>query len=150
VSGSVPADRARQYSNRTAARVDPADIAAIAEANVRLMVVGPDRDPAELDPAVWDLANQMCRGVFAREWNGPLFTERDLRPPAQGRLSEIRAPTLVINGLADVPGIQEISGLLADGIAGARRLDLASTGHLPPMERPVEVTDALAEFLAAV
>jgi pimeloyl-ACP methyl ester carboxylesterase len=150
VSGAVPADRLRQYGNRTADRVDPADIAAMAEANVRLMVVGPDRDQAELDPAVWERALEMCRGVFAREWNGPLFTERDLQPPAQGRLSEVRVPTLVINGLADVPGIQEISGLLADGIAGARRLDLASTGHLPPVERPVAVTDALAEFLAAL
>ena len=59
-------------------------------------------------------------------------------------------PVPVINGLADVPGIQEISGLLADGIPGARRMDLASTWHLPPMERPVEVTGALGEFLAPV
>ena len=44
----------------------------------------------------------------------------------------------------------EISALLADGITGARRMDLASTGHLPPMERPVEVTGAVAEFLALV
>jgi pimeloyl-ACP methyl ester carboxylesterase len=114
------------------------------------MVVGPDWDPAELDPAVWELALGMCRGVYAREWNGLLFTERHLQPPARGRLAEIRVPTLVINGLADVPGIQEISALLADGITGARRMDLASTGHLPPMERPVEVTGALGEFLALV
>jgi pimeloyl-ACP methyl ester carboxylesterase len=76
--------------------------------------------------------------------------ERYLQPTARGRLAEIRVPTLVINGLADVPGIQEIAALLADGIAGARRIDLASTGHLPPMERPAEVTGALKEFLAAV
>jgi pimeloyl-ACP methyl ester carboxylesterase len=150
VSAAVPADRLQQYSNRTAATIDPADIAAIADANVRLMVAGPYRDPAELDPAVWELAIDMCRGVFAREWNGPLFTERFLQPPAQGRLSEVRVPTLIINGLADVPGIQEISGLLAAGIADARRMDLASTGHLPPVERPREVTEALAEFLAPV
>jgi len=86
----------------------------------------------------WELATEMCRGVFAREWNGPRFTERHLQPPARGRLSEVRVPVPVINGLADVPGIQEISGLLADGIPGARRMDLASTGHLPPMERPVD------------
>jgi len=138
------------YMDRTAASVNPADIAAMAEANVRLMVAGPDRDPAELDPAVWELALEMCRGVYAREWNGPLFTERHLQPPARGRLAQIRVPTLVINGLADVPGIQEISALLADGISGAGRLDLAATGHLPPMERPVEVTGALGELFAQV
>jgi pimeloyl-ACP methyl ester carboxylesterase len=148
MSGAVPADRLQHYRDRTAASVAAADIAAMAEANVRLMVAGPDRDPAELDPAVWGLALEMCRGVYAREWTGPLFTERHPQPPARGRLAEIRVPTLVINGLADVPGIQEISALLADGITGARRMDLASTGHLPPMERPVEVTGALGEFLA--
>jgi pimeloyl-ACP methyl ester carboxylesterase len=148
MSGAVPADRLQHYRDRTAAGVDPADIAAMAEANVRLMVAGPDRDPAELDPAVWQLALEMCRGVYAREWNGPLWTERHLQPPARGRLAEIGVPTLVINGLADVPGIQEISALLADRITGARRMDLASTGHLPPMERPVEVTGALSDFLA--
>lgn len=47
-----------------------------------------------------------------------------------------------------MPGIQEISALLADGISGARRLDLAATAHLPPMERPAEVTGALSELLA--
>jgi hypothetical protein len=40
--------------------------------------------------------------------------------------------------------------VLADGISGARRLDLAATGHLPPMERPVEVTGAPGELLAQV
>ncbi|GAA3224231.1 alpha/beta fold hydrolase [Nonomuraea helvata] len=79
------------------------------------------------------------------------------RPPIHGtlphpatRLHEISAPTLVINGLSNVPGIQEVSGLLAKGIPGARRLDLPETGHLPPLERPKEVTAALTAFLADV
>ncbi|MCF6476885.1 alpha/beta hydrolase, partial [Nonomuraea sp. MG754425] len=56
-------------------------------------------------------------------------------------------PTLVVNGLSDVSGIQEVSGLLAAGIPGTRRLDLPGTGHLPPLERPEEVTRALTTFL---
>jgi pimeloyl-ACP methyl ester carboxylesterase len=129
MSGAVPAGRLQRYRDKTAASVAAADITAMAEANVRLMVVGPDRDPAELDPAVWELALEMCRGVYAREWNGPLFTERPLLAPARGRLAEIRVPTLVINGLADVPGIQEISALLADGITGALGEFLYRAGH---------------------
>ncbi|WP_222871559.1 alpha/beta fold hydrolase [Nonomuraea sp. PA05] len=66
------------------------------------------------------------------------------------RLPEVTAPTLVINGLSDVPGIQEVSALPASGIPGARRLDLPEAGHLPPVERPVEVTEALTTFLRAV
>jgi pimeloyl-ACP methyl ester carboxylesterase len=114
------------------------------------MVVGPHRDRAELDSAVWDQALRMCLGVFTREWTGPAFTERWLAPPACARLSEVEVPTLVVNGLADLPGVQEIAGLLAQGIAGACRLDLPETGHLPPLERPAQVTAMLTEFLAAV
>jgi pimeloyl-ACP methyl ester carboxylesterase len=150
VQAAVPADRLRRYRDRTAVQVDSSDVEAIAEANVRLMVVGPHRDRAELDPAVWDQALRMCLGVFTREWNGPAFTERCLAPPAFARLSEVKVRTLVVNGLADLPGVQEIAGLLAEGIAGARRLDLPETGHLPPLERPAQVTAAMTEFLAAV
>ncbi|MFC1430339.1 alpha/beta fold hydrolase [Streptacidiphilus sp. N1-3] len=147
VRAAVPAERLRAYADRTAERVDPADVAAVAEANVRLMVVGPDRDPAELDPGVLERARAMCRGVFAREWNGPAFTEREPQRPALGRLAEIGAPTLVVNGLADLSAIQEIAGILVGGIAGARRIDLPATGHLPPLERPEQATAALADFL---
>jgi len=150
VHAAVPADRLKRYGDRTAAQVDPADVEAIAQANVRLMVVGPDRDQTDLEPAVWEQALEMCRGVFAREWNGPVFTERGLTPPALGRLSQVNVPTLVVNGLADLPGVQEIAKLLADGIGGARRLDLPATGHLPPLERPEQVTAALTRFLAAI
>jgi pimeloyl-ACP methyl ester carboxylesterase len=148
VRRAVPAERLQRYRDRTARRVDPADVTAMAEANVALMVVGPDRDPADLDPAVWEAAVTMCRGVFEREWSEPPYSERSGEPPAKNRLAEIAVPTLVINGLADVPGIQEVSGLLADGITGARRLDLPGTGHLPSLERPAEVTAALTQLLA--
>jgi pimeloyl-ACP methyl ester carboxylesterase len=149
VRRAVPAERLQRYRDRTASRVDPADVTAMAEANVALMVAGPDRDRADLDPAVWQAAVTMCRGVFEREWSEPPYSERAGEPPAKERLAEIAVPTLVINGLADVPGIQEVSDLLADGIAGACRLDLPATGHLPSLERPVEVTAALTKFLAS-
>lgn len=147
VRSVVPVDRLAEYRNRTATHIDPADVAAMAEANVRLMVAGPDRSAADLSPEVWQRAVEMCRGIYTRDWNGPAYSEVALQPTAAGRLGEIKVPTLVINGLADVPGIQAVAAILADGISHARRLDLPNTGHLPPMERPVEVTDALREFL---
>lgn len=150
VRSSVPADRLEKYHNRTASVVEPGDITAMAEANVRLMVAGPDRTPADLTADVWDLAVDMCRGVYTRDWTGPAYTERHVDPPAKGRLGEIKVPTLVINGLADVPGVQAVADLLMDGITGARRLDLPNTGHLPPLERPTEVTLALVEFLSSI
>ncbi|MER5625060.1 alpha/beta fold hydrolase [Streptosporangium sp. NPDC002544] len=150
VHSAVPADRLRRYRAGEAETVDAADVAAMAEAQVRWQVAGPDRGREDLAPAVWEAAVAMCRGVFERLWSGPPSAERQLDPPAKGRLGEIGVPTLVVNGLADVPQIQAVSGLLADGIAGARRLDLPRTGHLPPLERPTETTSALAEFLGAL
>ncbi|MFB9889677.1 alpha/beta fold hydrolase [Planobispora takensis] len=155
VHGSVPADRLSAYRDGSAAAgarvaVDPADVEAMARAHVLWQVAGPDRGKDDLAPEVWEAAMEMCRGVFTRLWNGPPSAERLLDPPAAGRLGEVRQPTLVINGLCDVPGIQAVSDLLAGGIAGARRIDLPHTGHLPPLERPQEVTSALTGFLAAL
>ncbi|GIH78445.1 alpha/beta fold hydrolase [Planobispora longispora] len=149
VHGSVPADRLGAYRARSGP-VDPADVEAMARAQVLWQVAGPDRGREDLAPEVWEAAVEMCRGVFARLWSGPASAERHLDPPAGDRLGEVRQPTLVINGLADVPGIQEVSDLLSAGIPGARRIDLPETGHLPPLERPAEVTAALTGFLSAL
>ncbi|MFG3437452.1 alpha/beta fold hydrolase [Nonomuraea sp. NPDC047897] len=147
VHSSVPADRLARYRGGAADSVDPADALAMARAHTLWQVAGPDRGRADLSEEVWEAAVEMCRLVFQRMWSGPPTTERLLDPPAAGRLHEIAVPTLVVNGLADVPGIQAVSGLLAEGVAGARRLDLPDTGHLAPLERPSEVTDALTSFL---
>jgi pimeloyl-ACP methyl ester carboxylesterase len=149
ILAAVPADRLARYREHTAEVVDPADVAAMAEAQLRLTAVGPGREPSDLDPDVWDHMVRMCRLVFERAWTGPAHTELAADPPAKGRLHEVAVPALVVNGRADLPHIQEVSGLLAEGIPGARRVDLDDTGHLPPVERPADVTALLTEFLAA-
>ncbi|WP_240506451.1 alpha/beta fold hydrolase [Thermoactinospora rubra] len=146
VHASIPAERLAAYRTGGAAVVDPADVEAFARAHARWQVAGPGRGEADLEAAVWELAVDMLRGVFAREWSRPPVPEQAL--PAAGRLGEITAPTLVINGLEDVPGIQEVSGLLAAGIPGAVLIDLPDTGHLPPVERPGQVTALLRDWLA--
>jgi pimeloyl-ACP methyl ester carboxylesterase len=94
----IPPGRLAAYDAHTARAVDPADVAAMAAANVRLMVVGPYREPGALDPAVHERALEMCRGVFWRQWAGPAVTELDPQPPALGRLAEVRVPALIVNG----------------------------------------------------
>ncbi|WP_211212487.1 alpha/beta fold hydrolase [Nonomuraea coxensis] len=148
VHSTVPADRLALYRSGTAERVLAEDVGAFARAHVLWQVAGPDRGVDDLDPEVWELAVAMMCGVFERSWSCPPVSERHLS--AEGRLGEVGCPALVVNGLADVPGIQEVSGLLVEGIRGARRLDLAGTGHLPPLERPAEVNAALVGFLAGL
>jgi pimeloyl-ACP methyl ester carboxylesterase len=145
---AVPPERLAAYSAHTADSVRDDDIAAMAEAQARYMVVGPGREPSDLDPDVWEFTLDMTRGVFARLWRDPGVDEVDPSPPLLDRLGEVNAPTLIVNGRADVRYIQALSDRLSDGIAGARRIDLDDTGHLPPVERPDDVTPALLEFLA--
>ncbi|OXM73299.1 MULTISPECIES: alpha/beta fold hydrolase [Amycolatopsis] len=135
VHSAVPAERLRAYAARTR-EPDPADVEAMAVAQARFLVPEPS-----------ELVLDMLRGVFRRTWTGPQRTERHLEPGPTGRLGEVVAPTLVVNGLLDVPEIQEVSALLSAGITGARRLDLPDAGHLPPIERPAKVTAVLRGFL---
>ncbi len=65
-----------------------------------------------------------------------------------GRLAEIRAPTLVIHGDADVPVPLEQGQALATGITGARLVVLTGVGHRPWVERPEPTIGAILSFLS--
>ncbi len=145
VHSAVPAERLTRYRAGTADRIDPADVEAMALAQARFLVAGPDRDPSTVAPEVWDRAITMLRGVFRRLWTASAHEETVLDPPAVHRLHELAVPLTVVNGLADAPWIQDVADLLCDGVPHARRLDLPGVGHLPSMERPTEVTAAIAD-----
>lgn len=85
--------------------------------------------------------NRLTKEGYLRQ-NGAIGTH-DLR----ARLAEIAAPTLVIHGDRD-PLVPPRNGeVLARDIPGARLLMLPGVGHLPPFERPEEVTRAVLAFL---
>jgi pimeloyl-ACP methyl ester carboxylesterase len=124
------------------------DARAMALAHGRLLVAGPGRDPSTLDADVWAAAMDMATRVFHRMWSGPPAVEEVPDPPGVARLAEVRAPTLVVNGLSDAPWLQDLSAHIASTVPSARRVDLPDTGHLPPLERPVESTRLIASFAA--
>jgi 3-oxoadipate enol-lactonase len=70
-----------------------------------------------------------------------------LEPAAIGRLGEIRIPTLVIVGDADVPDQLQIAETLEHGIAGARKILFPGVGHLVNMEEPFVFNNQVLEFL---
>jgi len=67
--------------------------------------------------------------------------------PAAGRLAEIRRPTLILVGEADIPDVHAQAGVLEAGIARARRVVIPGAGHLVHLEKPAEVNDLLTTFL---
>ena len=147
IVGAIPAERRRAYRDGTNDEVLDEDVETIADAHARYMVAGPGRDPGAVDAAVWAMSMSMLRQVFRREW-----TEHPVQPgppaaPASTRLGEVSVPTVIVNGLADVPALQQVADLLTAGIPDARRIDLTDTGHLAPLERPAQVSAAVSSLL---
>jgi pimeloyl-ACP methyl ester carboxylesterase len=65
-------------------------------------------------------------------------------------LNAITAPTLVLIGEHDVHYMQQVADFLTDNIAGARKVVLTNTAHMPPIEVPDEFNRVVLEFLTTV
>ena len=148
LGGVVPPERLDAYRQGVAEQVLEADVAAMADAQARFTVAGPTRDAEDVDAGTWTLATEMLRGIFAREWAERPDLDREADPTAAGRLGEVVAQVLVVNGQLDVPEIQALADLVVAGVPGARRADLPDAAHLSPVEHPEEVTAAIDAFLS--
>lgn len=73
-------------------------------------------------------------------------------PPttALRRLGEIRVPTLIVTGSADIPDVHVHAGALESGIQGARREIMTGTGHLSYLEDPEGFNGLVLNFLSLV
>jgi 3-oxoadipate enol-lactonase len=63
------------------------------------------------------------------------------------RLGEIKVPTLIIVGEADIPDVHAHSGAIQAAIPGAKRIVLTHSGHLPQVEVPDAFNRAVLDFL---
>ena len=63
------------------------------------------------------------------------------------RLADIKAPTLVISGTADQVVPPENSRILAEGIPGARLVELEGAGHGFLAEKAEETNSTVLAFL---
>ena len=67
--------------------------------------------------------------------------------PAIGRLQEIRVPTLILVGDADIPDVQAHAGAIEAGIPGSKRVIVSDAGHLMYMEHPKEFSRQVIGFI---
>lgn len=73
------------------------------------------------------------------------------QPPANGRLAQIAAPTLVVSGGLDLASYNlPLDDRLAATIPGARLVRIAEAGHMTNMEAPEAFNAAVMAFLAEV
>jgi len=118
------------------------DAGRAADLFLRTWLAGPHRTPAQVDPAVWAKALEMAvpNALTMTEGSG-------LEPPAVGRLGEIKAPTLVLEGELDCEDIHLIARLVERRVPGTLRVVVPGVAHMPGLERPAEVNRLLVEFL---
>ena len=72
------------------------------------------------------------------------------RPDSTPLLSAIHVPTVVIHGLDDRIVSEEEAHAMASSIDGAKFIGVRRAGHLPNLERPERVNDALRCLISAV
>jgi 3-oxoadipate enol-lactonase len=80
------------------------------------------------------------------------LTHTDYARPRQSalyRLKEIRVPTLILVGDADVPDVHAHAGAIEAGIAGSKRVVITEAGHLMYLEKPEEFIRTVITFIDA-
>jgi len=78
------------------------------------------------------------------------LTHEDMNLPEAAvlpRAHEIKVPTLILVGSADIPDVQAIAGALVTQIPGAVRIVVPDTGHLMYLEKPEEFERQVMGFL---
>lgn len=106
---------------------------------------GPGRTPEQVDPKVREKVRMMLKSTFDKP--DTMRIPGKLSPPANGRLSEIKAPVLTIYGNLDMQGIIDIAGRIESEISGSRKVEIKGAAHMVNMEYPDEFNETVRLFL---
>lgn len=118
------------------------NIAAMVDALMQDATLVPSQEYQEARERV---RNNLSEYSFA--WVLDPAPKQELDPPAYERLAEIQVPTLVVMGALDDPRLFKDADKLQRDIAGARRVTIAQTHHMPNMEKPEEFNAVVLDFL---
>lgn len=143
-SARPPRPEQRAGWDAMARRTGAGEFARITPETLLPQLLHPARaDDPELAGAVLEMADETGPEVFLRQLSAQ-HSRTDLRPG----LREVRCPTLVVAGEQDALAPVAAHREIADAVPGARLETLPGTGHLSPLERPAEVAELLARWLA--
>ena len=104
---------------------------------------------AELDMEAWAPlgADPELRAMFIENAVGSNSEHATTDEPVAERVGGIAAPTLVITGGRDVPGINEVGALLAREIPEAQSAVIEETDHMVPWRTPEELAHLILDFV---
>jgi pimeloyl-ACP methyl ester carboxylesterase len=93
-------------------------------------------------------------GILHRERENEIAACREPSKPdgfgPDGAVSEIKVPTLIIVGEADIPDVQARTRVIQEGIAGSRCIVLTQSGHLAHFEVPEIFNRVVLKFLKSI
>src|SRR5215470_17334811 len=94
-----------------------------------------------------DAAKKRMADILSANPQDLTHPELELRVrPALPRLGEIRIPTLLLVGDADIPDVHVHAGAIEAGIPSARLVVISDVGHLMYLEKPAEFSRIIIEF----
>ena len=98
-----------------------------------------------------ELADRWREELKGRDMKGPELWGRAIKKfDVRARLGTLRLPTLVMQGMDDAVIDASHGRLLRQAIPGAKLKLFANTGHMVPIEHPMETTTAIADFVGSV
>ena len=117
------------------------------EAANELLKVQPVFAPAMEQPRLVTQLDQILGDYPGWHWvnDNPLHSAD---PPGQEGLEKITAPTLIIYGERDNPGIRTTAATMQERIPNARTVVMAGVGHMTNMEDPKTFNKAVLDFLS--
>jgi 3-oxoadipate enol-lactonase len=152
VSASLPGHNwskpVLEYAEDEDEALEAGDLDAAVEANLRMWVDGPHREPDAVEPELRRFVGEMQRRAFELQLPVADIADEDLLvADARDRLGDVEARALVVTGDEDVADVHQMAAELGAGIPGAETASIGSAAHLPSLERPEEFDRIVREFL---
>ncbi|HLN67162.1 MAG TPA: alpha/beta hydrolase [Streptosporangiaceae bacterium] len=119
---------------------------------VKLFAAGDREGPVRLGLATWAPAGEDAAVTAEiRAAVAAFLTVGDLEqpnPPAFDRLSEVRAPAVMVRGDREYPMVADCADTIASRIRGARRIVIPGTDHMLPLRASGRLAEIIAERAA--
>jgi 3-oxoadipate enol-lactonase len=114
-----------------------------ADLMARSWLVGPEREPEEVDADLYERVRRMNLRAYELQAGDESTLRRVEIEPAR-----VTAPTLVVRGALDWPDVAAAAQRFVDELPNAREVVVEGCAHLPTMERPDEVARLILDFLS--
>jgi pimeloyl-ACP methyl ester carboxylesterase len=113
---------------------------------LRMGLIGPYREPADVDQTVLARCREMITDTVKNHVRPDAVAPHHVEGSWE-RLGEISVPCLGFIGALDVSDHNDMVRRFAAGVAECEIVEIGGSAHMPNMERPADVNEALLRFL---